>query len=148
MAASIASNEEPADRFSLQYPEFLRRGREAWRRSSIVERLAETCGASETSVREELWPALRAISSESLGGDSNDFDISLSLGLSAEDHLALHGLRANLKTSKALALQYEEAQAMLTSPGLETDIASIAADVDAASEESEPDPSQKKLDFF
>ena len=90
-AASVASQENRSERFSLQFPAFLRRGSEAWRRSSIVECLAGTCGASEVAVREELWPALRAISSDGLDGDPENFDISLALGLSSSDHLALHG---------------------------------------------------------
>ncbi|GIS45011.1 MAG: hypothetical protein Ct9H90mP16_20810 [Candidatus Poseidoniales archaeon] len=96
--------ENRSERFSLQFPAFLRRGSEAWRPSSIVECLAGNCGASEVAVREELWPALRAISSDGLDGDPENFDISLALGLSSSDHLALHGLRSSLKSSKELLL--------------------------------------------
>ena len=147
LAASVASNERRPDRFSLQFPEFLRRGNEAWRRSSIVECLAETCGASEMAVREELWPALRAISSEKLEGNAENFDISLAFGLSAGDHLALHGLRANLKTSKSLAERYEEVQIVDASPGLKGDMAQLADDTDEDTE-SGGDSAQKSLDFF
>ena len=150
LAASVASNERRPDRFSLQFPEFLRRGNEAWRRSSIVECLADTCGASEMAVREELWPALRAISSENLGGDAENFDISLAFGLSAGDHLALHGLRANLKTSKSLAERYEEVQIVDASPGMKGDMAQMADDTDDTDNdvESGSDSAQKSLDFF
>ena len=149
LAASVASNEKRPDRLSLQFPAFLKRGNEAWRRSSIVECLAETCGASEMAVREELWPALRAISSEKLGSDSENFDISLAFGLSSSDHLALHGLRANLKTSKALAERYEELQIINASPGVQEDMAQMAQDSDDGDgPESRTDSAQKSLDFF
>ena len=149
LAASVASNEKLPDRFSLQFPSFLRRGNEAWRRSSIVECLARTCGASEVSVREELWPALRAISSDRLEGDPENFDISLALDLSAEDHLALHGLRANLKTSKSIVLRYEELQLIDSSPGIEADLADLEEEIEEVSQtESANDVSQKSLDFF
>ena len=149
LAASVASNEKRPDRFSLQFPTFLKRGNEAWRRSSIVECLAETCGASQMAVREELWPALRAISSEKLGSDSENFDISLAFGLSASDHLALHGLRANLKTSKALAERYEELQIINASPGVHEDMIQMVQDSDDGDDsESGKESAQKSLDFF
>ncbi len=149
LAASVASNENRPDRFSLQFPAFLKRGNEAWRRSSIVECLADTCGASEMAVREELWPALRAISSETLAGDAENFDISLAFGLSASDHLALHGLRANLKTSKALAERYEEVQIVNASPGVQDDLEQMSEDSDDENEsEASSDSAQKSLDFF
>ena len=149
LAASVASNENRPDRFSLQFPTFLKRGNEVWRRSSIVECLAETCGASQMAVREELWPALRAVSSEKLGSDSENFDISLAFGLSASDHLALHGLRANLKASKALAERYEELQIVNASPGVQEDMMQMAEDSDDGDEpESGTNSAQKSLDFF
>ncbi len=147
LAASVASTEKRPDRFSLQFPAFLRRGNESWRRSSIIECLAETCGASEMAVREELWPALRAISSDKLEGDPENFDISLAFGLSSSDHLALHGLRASLKTSKAIAERYEEIQIVNLSPGIQGDLLQVDEEI---SEEikGEVDSSQKSLDFF
>ena len=103
------------------------------------------------AVREELWPALRAISSNQLDSDPENFDISLSLGLSSSDHLALHGLRSNLKTSKAIAAQYDEIQIVNASPGIQESLAQIEEDIEeTVNEKSEDsvDPSQKSLDFF
>jgi replication factor C large subunit len=147
LAASVASLENRPERFALQFPAFLRRGNESWRRSSIVECLAETCGASEIAVREELWPALRAISSDNLEGDPNNFDISLALGLSSSDHLALHGLRADLKKSKALAERYDEIQIVNNSPGIQKDLVQVEDEISDIVE-SETDTAQKSLDFF
>ncbi|MDG1525508.1 MAG: AAA family ATPase [Candidatus Thalassarchaeaceae archaeon] len=147
LAASVASLENRPERFALQFPAFLRRGNESWRRSSIVECLAETCGASEIAVREELWPALRAISSDNLEGDPDNFDISLALGLLSSDHLALHGLRANLKKSKALAERYDEIQIVNNSPGIQKDLVQVEDEISDIVE-SETDTAQKSLDFF
>ena len=149
LAASTTSNESRPDRLSLQFPAFLKRGNEAWRRSSIVECLAETCGASEMAVREELWPALRAISSDKLQGDPENFDISLAFGLSSGDHLALHGLRPSLKTSKSIAVRYEESQIIESSPGIQVDLNQMD-DVEEEADEgdSASDSAQKSLDFF
>ena len=130
----------------MQFPAFLRRGSEAWRRSSIVECLAGTCGASEVAVREELWPALRAISSDGLDGDPENFDISLALGLSSSDHLALHGLRSSLKSSKELSSRYDEIQIVEESPGLQESLGEISDEIETV--ESEQNSAQKSLDFF
>ncbi|MDP6905798.1 MAG: AAA family ATPase [Candidatus Thalassarchaeaceae archaeon] len=148
LAASTASNETPPDRFSLQFPNFLRRGNESWRRSSIVERLSETCGASHFAVREELWPTLRAVTGNELGGDCEDFSLSLALNLSADDHIALHGLNANLVKNKKLASRYEEAYLIQSSPGLTQDLAEIVEEIGIERSEREVDESQKTLDFF
>ena len=126
----------------------MKRGNESWRRSSIVECLAQTCGASEIAVREELWPALRAISSDKMGGDPENFDISLAFGLSSSDHLALHGLRSNLKTSKALAEKYDEIQIVNNSPGIQDDIGQITDELSTDVDEKVDDSAQKSLDFF
>jgi hypothetical protein len=98
-------------------------------------------------VREELWPALRAISSDNLEGDPNNFDISLALGLSSSDHLALHGLRADLKKSKALAERYDEIQIVNNSPGIQKDLVQVEDEISDIVE-SETDTAQKSLDFF
>jgi len=149
LAASIASTESPPERFALQYPNFLRRGKESWRRSSIVERLAETCGASHVSVREELWPALRAISTEELGANPEKFELSLALNLSAEDHLVLHGMKMHLVKNKKLAQRYEEMQIVQSSPGIETDFEDLENEIDSDFDTSEStDSAQKTLDFF
>ena len=148
LAASVASVEKRPDRFSLQFPAFLKRGNESWRRSSIVECLAQTCGASEMAVREELWPALRAISSDKMDGDPDNFDISLAFGLSSSDHLALHGLRSNLKTSKVLAEKYDEIQIVNNSPGIQEDFEKIPNDTTSEDEGRSEDSTQKSLDFF
>ena len=99
------------------------------------------------AVREELWPALRAISSDKLGGNPENFDISLAFGLSSSDHLALHGLRADLKTSKALAKTYDEIQIVNTSPGVQDDLERIQEKIETEVS-PQPDSSQKSLDFF
>ena len=99
------------------------------------------------AVREELWPALRSISSDKLGGDPNNFEISLAFGLSSSDHLALHGLRVNLKTSKALAESYDEVQIVNASPGIQRDLEQIEGEI-SDDEEQQSDSAQKSLDFF
>ena len=71
---------------------------------------------------------------------------SLAFGLSASDHLALHGLRSNLKTSTALAERYEEVQIVEESPGMKGDLEQMVDESDG--DESGRDSAQKSLDFF
>ena len=166
LAANIASDEVPPDRISLSFPEFLRRGNEPWRRGSIVERLAETCGASQQAVREELWPPLRAVSSSAIGARPRDFSLSLALNLSAEDHLALHGLPASAAKSKEIAAAYEAAW-IESNSGILEDLAELMDEPEITSDEEpvehveneeasaqdedeqgEPDEGQTRLDLF
>ena len=81
-------------------------------------------------------------------GDSDNFDISLAFGLSSGDHLALHGLRANLKTSKLLAEKYDEVQILNTSPGVQSDLQLIEEEIMEVTEDTNIDSAQKSLDFF
>ena len=150
LAASVSSEERLPDRFSLQFPAFLRRSGESWQRSSIVECLADTCGSSQISAREELWPALRAVSSEQMGGESENFDISLAFGFSSSDHLALHGLRANLVKNKKLAERYDEIQMMHNSASLNFDLEDISNQERQHAVDGEIDnmAGQRSLDFF
>ena len=43
-------------------------------------------------------------------GDSSRFDVSLNLGLSAEEHVSLAGLAKTRRSTKALLKEYEAAQ--------------------------------------
>ena len=88
-------------RVFCSYPGFLRRG-SAWVKRSVVDRLAETCGCSKRAVREELLPSLVAVQSE----NSEDFSISLALGLSPEEHAAICGLSVSHRTTKELLEKY------------------------------------------
>ena len=86
----------------LAFPNFLRRGGEAWRTSRVIEALAEETGASRAAVREDLWPNLLAVHDPNLGGDPSDFSLAMRLGLSGEDHLALHGIPKSRREAKKI----------------------------------------------
>jgi hypothetical protein len=92
----------------IGYPNFLRRGSESWRTGRLVERLSELLESSRSSVREDLWPNLLAVHDKQLGGDPGDFSVAIRLGLSAEDHLSLHGIPKSHKNSKTIIGAFEE----------------------------------------
>jgi len=98
-------------RIYCSYPGFMRHG-SGWIRKSIVERLTETCGCSKKAVREELLPSLVAIQS----ADGEDFSTSLALSLSAEEHVAICGLKASLKSTKTLMERYSSELEELDAP--------------------------------
>ena len=50
---------------------------------------------------------------DSLLGDSTLFDVSLELGLTAEEHLSLAGLPVSRRSSKALIKDYQAAEEVL-----------------------------------
>ncbi|MEE3309949.1 MAG: hypothetical protein VX230_00450, partial [Candidatus Thermoplasmatota archaeon] len=70
-------------------------------------------------------------------------------GLSSGDHLALHGLRSSLKTSKSIAVRYEESQIIDSSPGIEDDLNQMdEVEGEPNDGDSTADSAQKSLDFF
>ena len=105
LAASVTTTNPIEGRIFCSYPGFLRQ-RSAWVRNSVVERLSETCGCSKKAVREELLPSLIAVQLQ----DPNDFEISLSLGLLPEEHVALCGLKVSHRSTKELMEVYSQKQ--------------------------------------
>ena len=101
LSASVTMPKPVEGRVFCSYPEFLRRG-SAWVKRSVVDRLSETCGCSKKAVREELLPSLVAIQSE----NSEDFSVSISLGLSPEEHAAICGLSMSHRSTKDLLERY------------------------------------------
>lgn len=103
LSASVTSSKPIEGRIFCKYPDFLRRG-SAWVKRSVVDRLSETCGCSKKAVREELLPSLVAVQSEK----SDDFSISIALGLSPEEHVAICGLAASHRSTKELMESYSK----------------------------------------
>ena len=110
LAASTANDVPLEGRIFPSYPHYLRRSSPAGR-GSIVEKLAELCGTNKAITREEfLHPLFMITQDDSLLGDSTLFDVSLELGLTAEEHLSLAGLPVSRRSSKALIKDYQAAE--------------------------------------
>jgi len=105
-AVSYRARDPDSDPY-IGYPDFLRRGSESWRTSTVVSQMSEELGASKASVREDLWPSLLAVHDESLGAHPEDFTISKHLGLEAVGHLALHGIPRSRKKASKLIEKYD-----------------------------------------
>ena len=107
---------------------------------SVVTRLAETCGCSNKAVREELLPSLVAVQSE----NSEDFSISLALGLSPEEHAAICGLTLSHRSTKKLMEQYSKELEIINHPKEEIQIQEIKQPEEIVEEEAS-DSGQKTL---
>ena len=105
-AVSYRARDPNSDPY-IGYPDFLRRGSESWRTSTVVDQMSIDLGASKASVREDLWPSLLAIHEEHLGADPEDFTVSKHLGLEATGHLALHGIPRNRKKAAKLIKMFD-----------------------------------------
>ena len=141
LSASVTTSKPIEGRIFCTYPGFLRRG-SAWVKHSVVTRLADTCGCSNKAVREELLPSLVAVQSE----DSEDFSISLALGLSPEEHAAMCGLKASLNTTKKLMEKYaKELGKSMVIPAEEIIIVEKEVIQEVVVEETPEDSGQKKL---
>tara|TARA_B100001750_G_C15391809_1_gene537835 strand:- start:443 stop:1057 length:615 start_codon:yes stop_codon:yes gene_type:complete len=144
LSASVSSSEFSSERISLSYPEFLRRGNEPSRRKSLIGKLSSLSGSSLQAAREELWPSLAAIHESNEFTNPEDFSLSIEIGLDGDEHVLLHGLNRNLKSTKAIVEKYNEVSSevselsSLTEPDVNTEVV----------EEILPDKGQKKLDMF
>ena len=100
-AVSYPAIDGASDPF-IAYPNFLRRGGEAWRSSNVVELLSEGLGTSKASIREDLWPNLLAVHESTLGGEPGEFVVAKHLGLPGEAHLALHGIPRSRREARRI----------------------------------------------
>ena len=85
----------------------------------MINRLAEISGSSKSTVRDELLPIISTLHSETSSlGSIDDFSISMSLGLTGDEHAALCGLIKSRKSTKELVARYNliESQQVITSP--------------------------------
>ena len=105
--ASVSTGSSENEVF-VSFPDFLRRGGETWRTGSLISDLSEKLGTSRASVREDLWPTLLASHNSSLGGSESDFGVAKKIGLSAEDHLAMHGIPKSSKSAKEILKSFGE----------------------------------------
>jgi hypothetical protein len=141
LSASVTTSKPIEGRIFCTYPGFLRRG-SSWVKHSVVTRLADTCGCSNKAVREELLPSLVAVQSE----DSEDFSISLALGLSPEEHAAMCGLKVSLNTTKKLMEKYaKELEKSIIISAKEIIVVEKEVIQDVVEEEHPGDSGQKKL---
>ena len=109
MAASLAGSSRKQDKIYASYPDFLRKGYQAWRRDGLLEKLSKTCGCSLKSAREELYLPLAALhSKDNSSYDPSDLALSLSLGLDFEEHIMLCGLKVNSDIAKNIESEYEK----------------------------------------
>lgn len=107
LAASVANTEPVQKKVYTGYPAHLRRS--ASRTASVAEALAEACGASKSGMRAELLPILSAsLNAEGNMGDHEHLDMSLNLGLTATEHVALTGLAMSRRSAKDLVRHYDE----------------------------------------
>ena len=141
LAASVTTTKPIEGRIFCKYPDFLRRG-SAWVKRSVVDRLSETCGCSKRAVREELLPSLVAVQSE----NSEDFSISIALGLSPEEHVAICGLTASHRSTKELmeryAIELEKSNSKTMLPIVEE---TLGGESENEEEDQSPDSGQMKL---
>ena len=116
LAASVANQKDMPDRIYPRYPDFLR-SQFSRSNATLIDRLSEISGMSKSAVREEFMPLLTALHSDDQPlGESNHFDISLSLGLTAEEHANICGMPLNRKSTKDLISRYNLIQSEIESP--------------------------------
>ncbi|MAT86262.1 MAG: hypothetical protein CMA25_04805 [Euryarchaeota archaeon] len=101
LSASVSAFHQPGSRVFCSYPDFLRHRHGSYR-SSLIEKLEETIGCSRHTIVDEILPYL------SLNHQKNpeNFTISISLGLSPEEHASLCQLSTSQQSTKELMERY------------------------------------------
>ena len=144
LAASVVNQQDLTGKLYPSYPNFLRRG-SVQGRSTIINRLTDITGASKSSVREELLPLLISLHSEtSEVGNSDDFTISIDLGLTGDEHAALCGLPKSRKSTKELVARYNLIESERGNHNEIAAIEEIQSSEDII-EESKPNKAQRTL---
>ncbi len=142
--SAVCTRTEIPDKVRATYPEFLRRNNQVWRRQGILKKLAETSDASKHAVQRELMPILSAIHAyDHPDNDANNFTISLSLGLSGDEHAMLCGLPASRTSTKDLIKRYNaQIQERVTNPILTEE---LPMEEEVVEEKEVKDPAQRTL---
>ena len=108
LSASVANRVPLQGRIYPSYPHFLRRSAPKGR-PSIVEKLAAFSGTNKAVTREDfLLPLMLLTQEDSTLGDPTNFDLSLMLGLTAEEHASLAGLAMSRRSTKDLIKAYND----------------------------------------
>lgn len=142
LSASVANQIQLPTRIYPSYPNYLRRTG-SWMRPAIINHLAEISKSSRSTVRREFMPLLSALHQENpVFGDPKRFEISLALGLSAEEHAALCNLPISRKSTKALIRAYEDAEEQWKNPLITSVLEELHEETESEST-SEPEPNKQ-----
>lgn len=143
LSASVANSKPLEGRIYASYPNYLRRSG-SWTRPAIISHLSDMSKTSKSTVRREFLPLLSALSREdSVIGDPNDFAISLSLGLSSQEHATLCNMPVSRKSTKTMMKAFDEAEQKWKEPI----VAQIIEPAEEPVEEvAEPDVEEPNID--
>ncbi|MED5496252.1 MAG: hypothetical protein VX872_01690, partial [Candidatus Thermoplasmatota archaeon] len=144
LSASVANNTPLPSRIYPSYPNYMRRSW-SWARPAIINHLADLSKTSKSTVRREFMPLLSALHQENpVFGDPNRFEVSLALGLSADEHVALCNLPVSRKSTKALIQAYELAEEQWKDPVIESVLEELHEGELSPEHEAEPEPELKR----
>lgn len=144
LSASVANSTPLPSRIYPSYPNYLRRSG-SWVRPAIINHLADLSKTSKSTVRREFMPLLSALHQENpVFGDPNRFEVSLALGLSADEHVALCNLPVSRKSTKALIQAYEQAEEQWKDPVIDSVLEELQEEELSPEPEVEPEPEVKR----
>ena len=108
LAASVANSNPLHQKLYPRYPTYLSSRYHSFK-PKIIEQLSKLSGTSDASTVEEMLPILTVLhGSQHQMGDANNFSISILLGFTAEEHVALTDIPSNRKSAKDLITKFNE----------------------------------------
>lgn len=108
LAASVANSKPLHQKLYPRYPTYLSSRYHSFK-PNIIEQLSKLSGTSDASTVEELLPILTILhGSQHQMGNVGNFSISIELGLTAEEHVALTDVPSNRKSAKDLISKFNQ----------------------------------------
>ena len=87
----------------LQYPDFLRKNNESWKKGELVNKISKGLGVNKSSAKMEFYPLLLAFHNKEINEDwISNFNISYRHGLEFSEHALISNLVASHKITKKL----------------------------------------------
>lgn len=108
LSASVANSKPLHQKLYPRYPTYLSNRYHSFK-PNIIEQLSKLSGTSDASTVEELLPILTILhGSQHQMGDVHNFSISIQLGLTAEEHIALTDIPSNRTSAKNLIDEFNQ----------------------------------------
>ncbi len=109
LSAGIIGKINADRRIYLNYPNFLRRGNESWKKRELIKKISNKLDVNNATVRNDLFPLLQSFYNTNIVKSwGSDFKISYRHNLDSSEHILISNLNPNLSSTKNLIKNYEE----------------------------------------
>ncbi len=107
LSSGIIGDINQRTKIFLQYPDFLRKSNESWKKSELISKISKGLSINNSSAKTDFYPLLIAFHNKEIDEDwVSNFDISYRHGLEFTEHALISNLSASHKSTKKLSEQF------------------------------------------